>query len=80
MQIIVLLYVRSLHEGNFKLHFEILYKLLSWHYDYARWLAIHWFELYTIETKYPDIYNVLSRGNVSFQKSHQEFSRMGLIQ
>ena len=63
----------------------LLYKLLSWcfiyeHYNYAHWLTIHWFDLYTSEMKYPDVYNFFSKGNFSFQKSHREFSRLGLDQ
>ena len=85
LQIKVLLYVRSIREGNFKLHVEVLYKLLSWyfiydHYNYARWLTIHWFDLYKVETKFPDVYSFLSNGNFSFQNSNREFSRMGLDQ
>ena len=74
------MYIRSLREGNFKLHVEVLYKSLSWHYNYAHWLAKHRFDLYTIETEFPDVYNFLSRENFSFQKFHREFSRMGLDQ
>ena len=78
-------YVRSIREGHLKLHVEVLYKLLSWyfmydHYNYACWLTIYWFDLYTIVTKFPDIHNFLWKGNFSFKKSHREFSRMGLDQ
>ena len=85
LQIKVLLYVYSIREGNFKLHVEVLYKLLSWyfiiygHYNYARWLTIYCFDLYIINTKFPNVYNFLSKGNFSFQKPHREFSRMGWI-
>ena len=85
LQITVLLYVRSIREGNFKLHVEVLYKLLSWyfindHYNCARRFTIHWFDLYTIETKFPDVCNFLSKANFSLQRSLREFSRMGLDQ
>ena len=86
LQIKVLLYVRSIHEGNFKLHVEVMYKLLSWYFviydyhNYACWLTIHFFDLYIIDTKFPDVYNFLSKGSFSFQNSHLEFSRMGLDQ
>ena len=32
LEINVLLYIRSIREGNFKLHAEVLYKLLSWYF------------------------------------------------
>ena len=56
-------------------------KLLSWYfiyynYKYARWLTIHWFNLYTTETKFSNVYNFLSKGNFSFQMCHWKFSIM----
>ena len=85
LQIKLLFYVHSIFEGNSKLYVEVMYKLLSWyfiydHYNYARWLTIHWFDLYTIQTKYPDVYDFLSKGNFSFQKPERQFLRMGLDQ
>ena len=85
LQVLILLYVRSIWEGNFKLHVEVLFKLLIWffmfdHCHYTRWLTVQWFDLYTIESKFPDLYNYFSNGNFSFQKSNREFSRMGLDQ
>ena len=85
LQVPILLYVRSIREGNFKLHVEVLFKLLIWffifdHCDYARWMTIQWFDLHTIESKFLDLYNYFSNGNFSFQKSNHEFSRMGLDQ
>ena len=85
LQIKVLLYVRSICEDNLKLHVEVLYKLFSWyfiydHYNYARWLTIRWLDLYTIEMNFSDVCNFLSKGNFSFQKSYQKFSRMDLDQ
>ena len=63
-----LLYVRSFREGNFKLHVEVLYKLLSWyfmyhHYNYARWQTKHWFDFNTTKTKFPDVWYFLSKEN-----------------
>ena len=85
LQIKVLLYVCSICECNFKLQAEVLHRLLSSyfiyeHYKYAHLLAIHCFDLYTIDTKFSDIYNLLMKGNFSFQKSHRKFSIMDLNQ
>ena len=85
LQVLILLYVRSIREGNFKLHVKVLFKLLIWflifdHCHYACWLTIQWFDLYAIELKFPDLYNHFSNGNLSFQKSNREFSRIGLEQ
>ena len=68
LQIKLSFYVRSICEGNFKLHVEVLYKLLSWYCTYNHFLymtTMHWLVLYITETKFPDVYNFLSKGNVS---------------
>ena len=85
LQVLILLYVRSIRVGNFKLHVEVLFKLLILffifdHCHYTHWLTMQWFDLYTIESKFPDLYNYFSNGNFSFQKSNREFSRMELDQ
>ena len=43
-------------------------------------MTIYWFDLYITDTEFPDVHNFLSKGNVSFQKTHWKFSRMGLDQ
>ena len=60
------------------LQIKVLLYVRSVH-NYARWLTIHCFDLYTTEMKFSDVYNVLSKGNFSFQKSHREFL-MGMNQ
>ena len=85
LEILILMYVRSLREGNFKLHLEVVYLLLSWffafdHVHYARWLTVHWFDLYHLESKFPDLFEQFSNGSFSFQTSNRVFSRMGLDQ
>ena len=77
--------MRSIREGNFKLYIEIMRKLLKWyfifdHYNYARWLTIHWFDLSNLHIQFPDVFEYFSKGYFSFQKSNREFSRMGLDQ
>ena len=57
LELIILMYIRSIREGDFKLHIEVLYLLLSWffifdHIHYARWLTIHWFDLFNFELTY----------------------------
>ena len=57
LELLILMYIRSIREGDFKLHIEVLYLLLSWffifdHIHYARWLTIHWFDLFNFELTY----------------------------
>ena len=81
----ILIYVRSIREGNFKLHVETLRKLLKWffifdRYNYARWLTVQWFDLNNLEANFPDVYENFCKGFFSFQKSNREFSQIGLDQ
>ena len=81
----ILIYVRSIREGNFKLYVETLRKLLKWffifdRYSYARWLTVQWFDLKNLETNFPDVYAYFCKGFFSFQKSNRQFSQMGLDQ
>ena len=86
LQVLILLYVRSIWEGNFKLHVEVLFKLLICicffifdHCHYARWLSVHtviWLVHHRIEI--PQFVQLFFKRNFSFQKSNREFSRMGL--
>ena len=46
----------------------------------ARWLTIHWFDLWNLKATFPDVFEYFSKGFFSFQKSNREFSRMGLDQ
>ena len=84
-EMLILIYIRSLREGNFKPHLEVLYLLLSWfflfnHINCARWLTVHWFDMYHLESNFPDLFEQFSNGHFTFQKSNREFSRMGLDQ
>lgn len=50
LEMYILIYIRSIREGNYKLYVETLRKLLKWffifdRYNYARWLTIQWFDL-----------------------------------
>ena len=59
--------------------------LLSWffifnHVHYARWLTIHWFDLFNLQSTFPDLFEQFSNGGFTFQKSERSFSRIGLDQ
>ena len=67
LEISILVYIRSIREGNFKLYVETLRKLLKWffnfdRYNYARWLTVQWFDLQNLETNFPDVYEFFCKG------------------
>ena len=57
----MLIFVRSIREGNFELYIGSLRKVIKWYfildkYHYARWLTIHLFDLLTLDVKFPGVY------------------------
>ena len=85
LEIHILIFIRSLRESNFQLHLAVLRYLLAWHfsldhYNYSRWLSVHFFDLLHLETNSPDIFNHFSNGFFTFQKTMSEFSCIALDQ
>ena len=72
-------------EGNFQLYILVLRKLIEWYFifnkfNYSWWLRVHLFDLMTIETMFPYIYENFNKGFFTFQKSENQFSQMALDQ
>ena len=85
LQIEILIFVRSLCEGNFPVYVQTMRNLLKWffaldHYNYARWLTVHIFHLLSLPITHPDVYQNTLKGCFSFAKSHHQFSRIALDQ
>ena len=60
LEILLLLFVRSIREGNFELYVETLTQIAPWmfaldHTHYARWLSIHIRDMLTLRTRHPAI-------------------------
>ena len=85
LQIEILVFVRSIREGNFHLYVQSLRNLLEWffaldHTNDARWLTIHVFNLILLPITHPDVYQQLLKGFFSFAETKRPFSRMALDQ
>ena len=85
LQIEILVIVCSIREGNFPLFVQSLRNLLTWffaldHTTYARWLTIHVFDLISLSTTHPDIYQQVLQRFFCFTKTKCPFSRMALDQ
>ena len=85
LELTILIFVRSLREGNYHLLIESLWQLLKWFfaldkYNYARWCTVHWFDLAKLSQVCPSAYSEMMKGHFSFQKSRRQFSRMALDQ
>ena len=79
LEILMLLYVRSLREGDFQLYLRSLTKIVPWmfaldHTHYARWLPVHIRDMTLLSHKHPDIFfRVLFRKVCCSQNSEQIF-------
>ena len=67
----LLVFVRSIREGNFQLYIESLQKLIKWTFvfdkiNYARWLSVHIFDLMIMETKHPEVFKAFEKVFFSF--------------
>ena len=85
IEIEILLFVRSIREGNFSLYLQTLYSLLKYYftsdtYNYARWATVYWFDMASLHTTCPEVCMELIKGNFSFLKTNTHFSRIALEQ
>jgi len=60
MQLLLLIFVRSLREGNFQMYLASLSAIVPWffaldHTHYCRWLPVHIRDMSTLEARLPDV-------------------------
>ena len=84
-QLQILLFVRAVRQGNFKLYTETLFYFLKWYfgldkYNYAHWATIYWFDRAQLDKTCPQIFQEFMNGIFSFLKTRTLFSRMALDQ
>ena len=84
-QVLALVLIRSIREGNFQVYVESLVSISKWyfaldHYHYARWCTVQCFDLMLLESTCPDVYNEFTKGNFTFQKTNSKFSRLAVDQ
>jgi hypothetical protein len=85
LEILLLLYVRSLREGNFQLYVESIAKIAQWcfaldHTHYARWLPVHVRDMASLQWRLPAIAQQFQMGNFVVHKSMRPFSAMAIDQ
>ena len=85
LEILLLLYVRSIREGNFQLYIESLVKITSWmfaldHIHYSRWLPVHIRDMMTLSEKHPEIMTEFHAGKFVIHKTSNRFSAMAIDQ
>ncbi len=81
----MLLFIRSIREGNFQLYMESLTAIVPWmfaldHTHYSRWLSVHIRDMVSLKEKHPAIFTEFCAGNFSVNKTGNKFSAMALDQ
>ena len=84
-QVLALVFIRSIREGNFQTYVESLISICKWyfsldHYHYARWCTVHCFDLMLLQFTMLEVYNEFKKGNFTFQKTNSNFSRVAIDQ
>ena len=81
----MLLFIRSIREGNFQLYMELLTAIVPWmfaldHTHYCRWLSVHIQDMVSLNEKNLAIFTESCAGNFSVNKTGNKFSAMALDQ
>ena len=73
----LLIFVRSIREGNFSLYVSFLKQVVKWyyasgHYYYTRWVTVHLYDLVNVPTTASYLGKCFSDSYVAFQKSNKK--------
>ena len=61
LELLMLVFVRAIREGNFILYLDVLEKLVVWMFaldkpNYSRWLSVHIRDMSSLEKAHPSLY------------------------
>ena len=73
-EVLLLIYMLSIREGNFELYLASLYGILPWlfaldRYNYASCATIYWLDMELLKHRYPNGYKEFAARNFSFLKT-----------
>jgi len=85
LELSILIYVRSLREGDFIMYLDALTEIVPWffaldHINYARWIPVHLRDMAELPQQHPEIYNEFKAGHFTVQKTKRAFSAIPLDQ
>ncbi len=83
VELLLMVFVRSLREGNFQLYLSSLSSLAPWffaldHTHYARWLPVHIHDMVTLNTRVPDVHEQFTQGKFVVRKTSRPFSAISV--
>ena len=79
LEILLNIYIRSLREGNFQLHLEVLTAFVPWfmaldRINYRRWLPFYLKDMANLKEKHPLLHQKFSEGHFVASRSEARFS------
>ncbi|KAK3880703.1 hypothetical protein Pcinc_014858 [Petrolisthes cinctipes] len=85
LEVILLVYIRSLREGNFELYVQSLTQVMPWmfaldHTHYSRWLSVHIRDLMDLIDKHPEVLAKFKSGKFVVHKTSNKFSAIAIDQ
>jgi len=85
LEILLLLYIRSICEENFQLYIEALSKIFPWMFalnnvHYSGWLPIHIRDMISLTNKHSEILEEFHAGKFVIHKTISKFSAMEIDQ
>ena len=85
LEVLLLVYIRSLREGNFELYVQSLTQIMLWmfaldHTHYSRWLSVHIRDMMNLTDKHPDVLAELKSGKFVVHKTSNKVSAMSVDQ
>ena len=85
LELLVLVYVRSLRQGSLIMYLDALTELVPWfhaldHTHYARWIPVHLKDMAELTTEHPDVARKFTLGHFTVQKTHRGFSSIPIDQ
>lgn len=85
LEVLLLVFLASLREGNFSLYVQSLTKLVPWFFaldqqNYARWLSVHIRDMKVLQAAQSSCHKEFENGHFVLQKTGRPFSKISLDQ
>ena len=85
LEMMLLVYVRSLRESNFDLYVQSLAQIVPWmfaldHTHYSRWLSVHIRDMTSLSVNHPNIHAGFRAGKFVVRKTQNKFSAIAIDQ
>ena len=85
LELLLLIFLRSIRQANFSLHVDSIAKMLQWffalnHHNYARWLSVHLLDMRALPQTAPDVARRFDDGFFTVNKSSKRFSAIAIDQ